>query len=267
MSSEQALTVERRVPALVGVGFVGGLLAGIFGVGGGVVLVPLMVTVLGVRQHLAHGTSLAIVAATALVAGIRYAQQGFLPPDVWVLAAELIAGTVIGVTFGARLMSRVPASRLRQIFGVFIVLLGLRMLLALGEGSGVLIDWRTDSVLLLGGFVFAVGLLVGVLSGLLGVGGGVFLVPFLALAIGVPQHIAQAISLAVVVPTGVVGARAHYRRGNVNRSLALWIGLGSVVAALVGSQLAAGMGDEVLRRLFGLLLAATGVRMLWPKRG
>lgn len=102
------------------------MLGGLMGVGGGAVLVPMLVGLVGLRQHQAHGTSLAIIIPIGLFGGISYALHGHVD---WLLAGWLALGSIVGVVVGARLMARVPARRLGQGFGIFLLLMGLRLLL------------------------------------------------------------------------------------------------------------------------------------------
>jgi uncharacterized protein len=112
-------------PAVVATGLATGLFSGFFGVGGGVVGVPLLVGLVGLTQHRAHGTSLAMIAVTATASALVYASRG----DVdWMLAAKVAAGSVVGVAIGARLMARVPADRLRQVFAVVMLVVGVWMI-------------------------------------------------------------------------------------------------------------------------------------------
>ncbi len=107
------------------IGAAAGTVSGLTGLGGGVVLIPLMLAMLGFTQHKAHGTSLAIVAITAVAGAIQYARLGYLDAQ---LAIELASGSVIGVLVGARLMARVPAKQLRRGFGLLLLLVGVKML-------------------------------------------------------------------------------------------------------------------------------------------
>ncbi len=106
------------------------------------------------------------------------------------------------------------------------------------------------------------GLVVGLLSGMLGIGGGVVLVPALVLLLDVDQHTAQGVSLAVIVPTALVGALTHYRLGNVVPRLALGLGTAAVAGALVGAWLAGMLDPGLLRRGFGALLVIVAARMI-----
>jgi uncharacterized membrane protein YfcA len=109
------------------------------------------------------------------------------------------------------------------------------------------------------------GLLVGVASGILGVGGGILLVPVMTIAFGLPQHLAQGTSLAAIIPTSAVGAVTHDRRGNVLRRAALYMALGGVAGAAVGALIALRLPREVLARAFALMLLFAAYR-LWPRK-
>ena len=111
----------------------------------------------------------------------------------------------------------------------------------------------------------ATGLLVGVASGILGVGGGILLVPAMTLGFGISQHVAQGTSLAAIIPTSVVGAVTHDRRGNVLRRAALFMAIGATAGAVLGAVVALHLPREVLARAFGVLLLFAASR-LWPRK-
>lgn len=112
---------------LVGTGFGVGILSGLLGVGGGVFLVPLLVGIFNVSQHLAHGISLAVVIPTAIVSSLIYGVHGSLN---YVVAVEMIAGSVVGASIGAHLMKRLPAEHLKRLFAIMLILVGLRMIIS-----------------------------------------------------------------------------------------------------------------------------------------
>ncbi len=107
-----------------------------------------------------------------------------------------------------------------------------------------------------------VGLSVGILSGLLGIGGGVFMVPVMVTYFAVTQHAAQATSLAVVIPTGMVGAFVYGLHGNIDLGVTLNLVIGSMLGAAIGARLAMRLPAAQLKRLFGVMLILVGVRMV-----
>lgn len=112
------------------------------------------------------------------------------------------------------------------------------------------------------------GALMGILSGMLGVGGGVLLVPALMYIMKVEPHKAIGISLAVIIPTALSGTLKHYRNGNVDVRMALLISIGAVCGAYLGASLAKGMDASTLRRVFGGFLVLMGLNLLlnWTSR-
>ena len=118
--------------------------------------------------------------------------------------------------------------------------------------------------LLRDGLAILSGLFVGIASGVLGVGGGVFLVPIMTLGFQLPQHVAQGTSLAAILPTSIVGAWTHHRRRNLVRHAAVWVGLGGGLGAVVGSLAALSLPRDILARGFGVILLYAGYR-IWPR--
>lgn len=112
----------------------------------------------------------------------------------------------------------------------------------------------------------AVGAAAGVLAGLLGVGGGVLLVPFLVLALGMTQHEAEATSLLVILPTAIAASVALRLRGVGDLPVALGLGAIGAVGAAAGALLALALPGSVLRVLFSVLLALVGLRLIRDAR-
>ena len=236
-------------------GAVSGALGGLMGVGGGIVLVPLLVHALRVAQHEAQGTSLAFIIVTALVAVVPY--YGHERLDV-PLALWLALGAVPGVILGARLAARTSAARLRAAFGGILVLTALRMLAAPPQGSGGPGPWPAPLNVLLGG-------ITGTLAGFLGIGGGTILVPILVLGQKIDQHTAQGTSLLMIVPVGIVGVVSYARQGRLaTRGLPALLA-GGAFGALAGALLAHRVKAPTLTRLFALLLIATAAQMIFRR--
>lgn len=108
----------------------------------------------------------------------------------------------------------------------------------------------------------AFGVLTGMLSGLLGVGGGIFMVPVLVLVVGLTQHEAQATSLLVVLPTAIVATWSLHRRGVGDLRVSLRMGLVGVLGSVAGTLLALSLPGHTLRICFAVLLVIVGLRLL-----
>ena len=109
------------------------------------------------------------------------------------------------------------------------------------------------------------GLVIGGLSGVMGIGGGILLVPILVLGFGFGQQIAQGTSLAAIIPTAIVGAYTHDRAHNVDRAAAAWLSAGGIAGGLLGALVAVRLPRELLVRLFGALLLYSAYR-IWAER-
>jgi uncharacterized protein len=227
----------------------------LLGVGGGLLMVPAMALLLRIRQHRAHGTSLAVILPTAIAGVYRYHQAGNVD---WALVLPLAVGGVLGALVGAGIANAMGAALLKRVFGAFVVLVGYAMILLpkdLGQQHALVSSGA--GMFLIG----VVGLVAGVLSGLLGVGGGIIMVPAIVFLLGLDQHVAQGVSLAVIIPVSISGAWIHWRKGNVIPSLALWLSVGAVVGATVVGNAVQRVHSETLRSLFGIFLIIMGVTM------
>jgi hypothetical protein len=111
--------------------------------------------------------------------------------------------------------------------------------------------------------IAVIGLIGGVVSGLLGIGGAVVIVPALVLLARLPQHTAQGTSLAaLLLPVGLLGMLEYNRRGQVNYAYAAAIAGGLFVGALIGAKLAGPLSDTTLRRVFGAFLLVVAGKLL-----
>lgn len=110
--------------------------------------------------------------------------------------------------------------------------------------------------------ILGTGFLVGIMSGFLGIGGGSVLVPIMALIWKIEQHVAIATSLAVILPTALVGSVMYQHHGNFDLLLAIKITLGSILGAYIGSTIACRLPAATLRILFGGLLIVLGIWMV-----
>ncbi len=256
-----------RRPLLVGV--ITGLFSGLTGVGGGAILVSLLVSVMGMTQRTAQGSTPAIIIPVALLGAAVYAIQGIsgqFPFDtslaltiIPALAFPSMAGVIIGATW----MSALPAAQLRRAFGVFLFLIAFlvltRDILPVGAAVGGPVTVP---------FIFWIllGFVAGVFAGFLGIGGAIVMVPFMSLGAGIPQHMAQGVTLAVVTVTTVVGAIAQYRLGNTNLQAVRVVAPVATVVVIFASLAAGRIEGGWLTRLFGLAMVYFGYQFTFIKR-
>lgn len=254
-SGEHAGPPSARTLRVVGVGIVAGFLSGLFGVGGGILMVPALVLLLGFTQRMAHGTSLAAVLPIALSSVTSYALEDKVD---WAVGGLLAIGAVAGAVVGTHILHRLPHDLLAIAFAVLLAATAIRLLFDHSEGTG-----RGDLTALAAVILVLVGLLTGVLAGLLGVGGGIFVVPVMVVGFGIPAAVAKGTSLAMIVPTSIMGTWRNRKKRNADLRVATLLGLAGVVSAFFASKLSVGMSEALSNVLFAMLLLFVAARMMW----
>jgi hypothetical protein len=237
------------------VGIVAGFLSGLFGVGGGILIVPALVLVLGFDQRLAHGTSLAAVLPIAISSLTSYTIEDKVD---WRVGLLLAAGAVGGAVVGTHILHKLPHDALALAFAILLVATAIRLLLDHSDAQGRGTIGVGGAVLMI-----AIGLAAGILAGLLGVGGGIILVPAMVVGFGIPAAIAKGTSLLVIVPTAIMGTWRNRKKKNADIRVAVILGLGGVVSAFVGGNISVGMSETLSNVLFAILLVVVAARMLW----
>ncbi|MQL52630.1 TSUP family transporter [Desulfofundulus thermobenzoicus] len=237
------------------IGLAAGFFGGLVGLGGGVIMIPLMVGILKMGQHKAHGTSLVALVFTGISGAVTYALNG----SVDIFASSLLASTAIFTArAGARYANALPEWKLKRSFGGFLILVSLLLLLKpyLPHVSRHITGWLEILILLL------TGIFTGFLSGMMGVGGGTIMVPSMVLLTGFTQYTAQGCSLLAMVPVGIAGAYTHWRLGNVSASILPGLVPGILIGTYLGGSLAHVLSEGALRIIFSAVLIWTGVRYL-----
>jgi uncharacterized membrane protein YfcA len=239
------------------IGLFAGSFGGLVGLGGGVIMVPLMDGILKLPQLKAHGTSLVALVFTGITGAVTYALRG----NVDVMASVLLASTAIFTArAGARYANALPEWKLKKYFGIFMLLITILLLmkpyLLSNAGAAEVQIWVKVVVLMLTGVV------TGFLSGMMGVGGGTIMVPAMVLLAGFTQHTAQGSSLLAMVPSGGVGAHAHWRLGNVDTRVLVGLIPGILTGTFIGGSLAHFIPEDTLRIIFAAVLVWTGIRYL-----
>jgi uncharacterized membrane protein YfcA len=255
--------------AYLALGALTGLLAGAFGVGGGLVLVPVLLMMFDAQSfspqasmHLALGTSMATIVFTSLASTRKHHQHGAVN---WQVVRRMTPGILLGTALGALLASHIPTRGLSAFFTLFVYF----------AAAQILLDKRPAPTRQLPGVagVTLTGALTGCVSSLVSIGGGTIVIPFL-LWCNVPLRHAIGTSAAIGFPIAVGGTLGYLAAGwrvtalpdphlgYVYLPALLWVALGSVLTAPLGARAAQRMNVELLRKLFAALLIVLATKLL-----
>ncbi len=239
--------------ALLAVGLGIGLLAGLFGIGGGILAIPGLTLLLHLDQHLAQGTSLATIVPTTAFAAYRYARRD----SVHWRAAAWVGGAALAVGFAsAHLALALPARLLRSLFALFLLYVAVR---TMRHRSAAATTQSTRAAREQAPTQAGIGGAVGLLAGLLGVGGGSIATPALVLLCGFPQQLAQGTSLAAIVLSSSAGTLGYALAGSVDWMAAAILFAGAAATVPAGTALAHRLPELHLRRVFAALLCVIAV--------
>lgn len=257
------------VAAVAAAGLFAGFLAGLLGVGGGLVFVPALLAIFhwqgvppGAAMHAAVGSSLAAIILASASSVTAHARRGNVEWPVW---RTLLPGLVAGALLGAAVAALLSGAVLRQVFGVFLFVVAFQMAGFVQTAPHRALPGRAATG--------AVGVGIGAVAALVGIGGGVLTAPFLvwcnrpvlravgtAAAAGMPIAVAGAVGFAVA-GAGTVGLPAG-STGFVVWPSALLLGSLAMVTAPFGARVAQHASALVLRRVFAVALVAVGIRLL-----
>lgn len=237
------------------IGLLAGLSSGMFGVGGGTIIVPILIALLAFQPKLASGTSLAVIIPLASVGVISYAVNDSVS---WLAALLIAAGAMIGARAGTWVLTKIAQRPLQIAFSFVMMLAVVSMFVVIPSRDAVLeIDlWS-------GIFLAVLGLVTGFLAGLLGIGGGLIVVPALMIFFGASDLVAKGTSLLMMIPSAIVGTLANMRSGNVDLKAAMMIGIPASVTTFFGARLAMFVSPVVANMLFAAFMTVLAVRLFW----
>jgi len=250
------------------VGFVVGTFGTLIGAGGGFILVPLLLVGYHFPPAEAVGTSLSLVFLNALSGSIAYLRQRRVDLALgWRFALATLPGAIGGAYVTRSLSSRAFG----QAFGVVLIVVAVFLFLGrtaapsaradsrqLVDASGGTHHYQVD---VWKGVV--VSLLVGVISSVFGIGGGIIHVPFLIVVLGLPVHVATATSHFVLGISAFAGAATFLALGHVDLPTFALMGVGVLLGAQVGARMSIGTSAAMIRRVLAGSLAVVGVRMIF----
>jgi len=255
----------------LGFGCLAGILSGLLGIGGGVVIVPFLVWYFtrldfppDAVMIMAVATSLATIVVTSVSSASAHHRRGSVD---WPVVMRLAPGILAGSMLGSVIADQLPTRWFKGVFAAFLLIIALRMM------AGRTAEPVADSIPNTRGYTVA-GAVIGVLSSILGIGGGALSVPFLARR-GVPLRRAVAISSACGFPIALAGTVTYVVLGGSRTGLPPWslgyvylpalagIMLTSVPFAPLGAHLAHRWPVRRLRRVLAFIIALGGAKLLW----
>lgn len=243
----------------LGLGALLGFSGGVFGIGGGIIAIPVLTTFFGMDQKLAQGTALVMMLPNLVIALWRYSQRQPLP--LWrTLALAGCAMTTTALTAGVA--SSLDSALLRRCFGLFLLWLSLHILWQRYGRRAESVDRVAGKALLTERFLPLVGLWGGACSGLLGIGGGLVATPVFVSLFRLRQVVAQGLALALVTPSTAVALNTFSRAGLVDWPLGLVLAVGGCFMVSPGVKLAHHLPEQQLRTFFAWMLGATGLWMV-----
>lgn len=251
------------------VGVAVGILAGLLGIGGGMIIIPALLWMFHWQQiadsiavQLAVGTSLAIIVLTASSSALAHHRRGAVS---WSVFSRLTPGIIIGGLLGAVIADQLPGAVLQNIVGVFALAVGMQALFGANPAPGRTLPGRIG--------LGVAGSTIGLISSLVGVGGGALTVPFLSWC-NVPIHRAIATSAAcglAIAITGTVGyiitgwhsgELPDYSLGYIYLPGFIGIATASALFAPLGARLAHALQPAVLKRIFAVFVISVGLSLL-----
>ncbi len=251
-------------------GAVTGIIAGLLGVGGGIIIVPMLTTLFAWQhfppdqiQHMALGTSFATIIFTSFSSFMSHHRRGAVRWDIW---KSMTPGILVGTFGGSWIAAGLSTAALRGFFACFLAVVGVRMLLGSKPKPGRELPRR--------GGLAGVGGIIGLISSFAGIGGGTMSIPFMTWC-NVPIQVAVGTSAALGLPIALAGALGYVWNGFGVPGLPDWslgfVYLPSLAALVVASMLTAPIGVRIshalpvdrLKRCFGIFVCLMAVRMLW----
>lgn len=247
-----------------------GVLAGLLGVGGGIVIVPLLAVILPMQgvapqyvQHLALGTSLASIVVTSISSTRAHNRLGAVRWDIW---KAITPGILLGTFLGGLVAAALPTNFLKAFFICFLYFVSVQMLMDLKPKASRELPGTWG--------ISGVGGIIGLVSSFVGIGGGSLSVPFMAFC-NIPMHTAVGTSAAIGFPIAVAGTLGYIiggwgtpglpaeTLGYVHLLAFAGLAVASYFTAPIGARLSHALPVRTLKRFFAIFLIVVATRMLW----
>ncbi len=259
------------------IGLVAGVMSGMFGIGGGVIIVPALAIFIGFETLEAISTSLAaLLLPVGIFAVIAYHRAGLLE---FRSSALVATGLLVATWFGAEVALNMPRDTLRTVYGVFLFYVSWRFT----EPRKLYAEWQANRQAMVlqtpstsnsdealptapdvaWYVILSVGLIAGIASGMFGIGGGAVIVPALVAVLHYDQKLAVGTSLgALLLPVGLPGVLRYSGEGVLNLEAAALVAFGLLVGAIFGARIALNLPSRTVKRMYGVFLLFVALRFI-----
>jgi len=266
------LVAYTTILTLVAAGAIAGFVSGLLGIGNGIILIPILLQIIGgpglstdLAVKLVFGTNLAVATINTGVGSVEHYGRGNV---WWGVAIPLTIASIIGALIGPRVATGLSGEVLKNIFGIVVMLISVYLYLggtkARKEKPAIEPLW----------YLIPGGLVIGFISSMLGLSGGLLLIPFLVILLSYPPHSVVGITSITTFFISAVGAAGYiasgwnvpdlpgYSLGYVNLPMVACIAAGSVISARMGAKVSNRVGERWLVRIFSVVVFGAGLKML-----
>lgn len=237
-------------------GALAGFLSSFLGIGGGIIMVPALNRLLNYSMHIAVGTTLLAMIFLTLSGAFNHFRRKEFDFQAWL---GLAGGGTVGALTGAQLAVSFSSALLKYIFGTVVILIGIRMILNVqipDEKREFSDAWKYV-------VLPAVAFLIGIISALSGLGGGIFYVPLL-IFMGLSHETAVGTSLGVIVLTAISGSAGYVYHGNASFEAAILLTISALLFTFIGAWTTAKVNKAKFSRIFGLVAILIGINTVFP---
>lgn len=227
-----------------------GFMSGMFGIGGSIISTPVLKTIFGLSDLIALASPLPVTIPTAIAGVYAYLKKGLINKKITI---AVIAGGLPATILGAYLTKYINSGFLMILTGIFVILTGLRLFNRTIKQT----NSPSDKLIMLKALL--IGVLAGLFSGMLAIGGGIILIPAFILILGLSMQESAAISLICVACFAIPGTLVHWQLNHINWYLVLCLSIGVIPAGYLGSFTAIKLQSNHLQKIFSIFLILFGI--------
>lgn len=241
------------------IGLITGIVTSLIGASGVTVVVPALTLLFGVNSHIAIGTSLFVDVITSIVVAISYFHHGNvrLKASLWITV-----GSIIGAQFGSKWAGIISDEKLNVIFAIVLIISGIMTFSRKNKQFDTNKGLHINSAILQATLLLAIGLVIGMISGLVGAGGGVMILLAIIFILHYPMHQAVGTSTVIMAITAFSSLVGYARVGNVDWKLGVLITIGALIAGVIGARFANKVSEAKLSKIVAVIFILLGILMM-----